>query len=226
MSSERDPIESAAKGATKGVLDWTADKIKELVVRFNNRELAFIKDRETIDIAKEQRNNPEWKFFIEHIKDSELHILFQMGLTLRKLENEDKDEASLRTKILNKYDKKGLHIAQVVQNGIFSNYIGNILKRTPTSQRLRLEIENLFENIEKTVIFIKIDDDEKKKVLEVVSKITAHSPETFIISSRGNAMEKCEKIMKKVMLKIANYEVELYLSKDRRNYFLIQVNST
>ncbi|MFQ5620437.1 MAG: hypothetical protein ACE5FT_01180 [Candidatus Nanoarchaeia archaeon] len=54
MSSDS-AIESAAKGATKGALEWTSGKIKELAKRFLQKGLAFIEDQETIDIAKEQR---------------------------------------------------------------------------------------------------------------------------------------------------------------------------
>lgn len=122
MSFESDPIESVSKGAAEGVLEWSAEKLKEFVVKLKNRQMAFIEDRETIDIVKDQRATAEWKFFTQYVVDKELRVLFQMGLTLRKLEAQNKQNAleQLKRKILDKYDTNGLHTAQLVQNGSFS----------------------------------------------------------------------------------------------------------
>ena len=81
-----DPVESAAKGAVKAVLEYSEEKLKELVERFKNKDLVFIQDKEIIEIAKEQRAKGEWAFFKIYVKDNDLRILFQMGLTLRELE--------------------------------------------------------------------------------------------------------------------------------------------
>lgn len=85
-----------------------------------------------------------------------------MGLTLRRLEKENKPLKNLQNKILNKYDAKGLHIAFFVQNGLFSRYIGTVLDKS-TPQRLTFEIENLFENIDNTVMFVNALDKVNQK---------------------------------------------------------------
>ena len=62
MSSDNfssDIIESA----TKGALDWTAEKISSLVRKFRERKLAFIKEQKTIEIAREQYHSGEAKFY-------------------------------------------------------------------------------------------------------------------------------------------------------------------
>jgi len=148
MSSEEDFISNIAKGMTRGVIDWSSEKVMTLIKKFKNKELAFIEDIETIDIAKEQRKTTEFDFFKKYIADKHLRILFQMGLTLRKLEKANKDLQPLKEKISNKYDIKGLHIAYFVQNGLFSKYIGSILEKT-TPQRVSFEIKNLLKNITK-----------------------------------------------------------------------------
>ena len=218
-SSEK-PLVDAAEGATKGALSWTADKIKELINRFENRDIAFVEDPETINLAKKQRKTSEWNLFKEYIEDPDLRILFQMGLTLRRLEKQQKQLESLRAKILTKYDAKGLHIAQFIQNGFFGKFVGNILERASTPQKLKFEIENLLNNIEKTTIFIKQLDNEDKKTDEIVTKIMANSPNTFIICSSFSAMRKCEKIKKKVMKRISGYDAELYKTEIKEIYFL------
>jgi len=226
MSSDKSPLKDIAEGATKGALEWTEEKLKEVITKFKNRKLAFIEDVKVINLAKEQRTKPEWDFFKEHVKDEELRILFQMGLTLRELEKEDKipELDSLKNKIYKKYEKRGLHIAQMVQNGIFGRYLGSVLERVTTTEKLKIEIENLFKNIENTIAFIQVDDNVNKKSSEIVSKIQSHSPKTFIISSAGSAMEKCEVIEKNVMKKISGYASELNKTKDRRIYFISKID--
>jgi len=221
-TSSEDPLASAAEGVTKGVLSWTAEKIKALIVKFNNRDIAFVEDIETIEFAKKVRETSEWNLFKEYIEDPDLRILFQMGLTLKRLEKQRKIPKlkSLRDKILNKYDAKGLHIAQFIQNGFFGKFLGNILERASTPQKLKFEIESLFENIDKMVFFVKKDNDVDKKTEEVVTKILANSPNTFIICGSGGAIKNCEKIMGKVMKRISGYAAELYKTEFKEMYFL------
>lgn len=85
--SYKPPNSSPVREVTKGFLDWTEEKVKAFIQKFRDRKLVFVEDIETINTAKEQRTTPEWKLFIDNVKDGTLRILFQMGLTLRKLEN-------------------------------------------------------------------------------------------------------------------------------------------
>ncbi len=221
MSS--DPIESAAKGATKGVLEFSRDSLKEFIKKLKNKELAFIEDIETIEIAKEQRNKSEWKFFKRFINDKDLSVLFQLGLTLRRLEEDGKPVDPLLKKIVNKYDVKGVHIAQIIQSGIFSKYIGNILDKSPSEQRLKNELEKFFADVDKTVIFIRNTDDINKKAAEMVTKIRSYSPETFVITGMGTAKDVCKDVFKNVMNEISDYNVENYSTENRKIYFLNRI---
>jgi len=225
MSSERGPLDDVARGAIKGALDWTAEKVRELVRRFRDRKLAFVSDPEIINTVKEQRKTPEWIFFRDNVKDADFRILFQIGLTLRKLENEGRSREirALKEKVFRKYNKRGLHIAQVVQNGIFSKYIGIILERTPTPEILKSEILDLFTNIENRAVFIQSRNNVKKETDLIVAKISANSPNTFIFSSMGRAMDICEKVQKSVIQRISDYKSELYRSDIKRIYFLNKV---
>lgn len=219
-TSSKDPLASVSEGVTKGVLDFSAEKINEWITKFRNKELAFVEDPEVINLAKKQRTLSEWNFFKEHTENPDFRILFQMGLTLRRLENEPERLAFLRDKIVKKYGTQGLHIAQFVQNGCFNKYIGNILERASTPQSLTFEIESLFDNIEKTVVFIQQVDNVEKTTNGIVTKILANSPNTFIICGFGSAIPKCVKIKTKVMEKISDYTVESYSRENEEVYFL------
>jgi len=227
MSSEhpcRDPVESAAKGATRAILDYSEEKLKEWIAKFRNRELAFVKDPHAIKTAKELRSVPEWNQFIRYVKDPRLRVLFQMGLTLRKLEREKVDIRPLRDRIFKKFDTEGLHIAQVVQNGIFSKYVGNVIEKVLTEEMLKSEIENLFYSIERTVAFIKAKDYVGKRANELYSLISAHRPKIFIISSADHVKDKCERIKEVLMNKLSDYEPELYETTNKKMYFLNRIH--
>ena len=221
MPSE-DPLESVAKGATKAFLEHAEQKMDKWITKFRNRELAFVQDPETIKRAKDLRKTPEWDIFIRYIDNTGLRIVFLMGLTLRYLESVGKPIATLRRRIKKRYGIEGLHVAYFVQNGCFSKLLANILEREPTPEKIKTNIENLFHNIEKTVVFIDTLDDIERKTKEIITKIDAHSPKTFIVSSArahaesaGPAMKKCRKIRKNVMKEISGYTVELYKTETR-----------
>jgi len=234
-TSSKDPLASAAEGVTKGVLGWTEEKIKGFVARFRNKDIAFVSDPEIINLAKKQRETPEWKLFEQYVEDRDLRILFQMGLTLRKIARRKKIRKKhgiyvrtnhvipLRRNILDNFGSKGLHIAQFIQNGHFGKIIGNILERAPTPEKLRIEIESILNNIEQTTIFIKHSDNVNNRAEEAAIKILAHSPSTFIIFGSGNAMIKCGTIKEEVMKKISGYEVESYEAEYLRIYFINKV---
>lgn len=222
MSSDN-PSVNIAEGVARAVIDWTADKIKEYAIKFKNREIAFVDDIETISIVKEQRETPEWEIFKQYIFDPDLRILFQMGLALKTLEKDNVRLVSLRNTILKKYHLNGLHLAQFVQNGFFGKYLANVLEKGLTRQGLRSEILDLLSNLDKMVVFIKKDDDELMKTEEIVTKIYAHSPKTFIICSTKSAMGKCETIRKKVMKRITGYEFEFYKTDIKEIYFLNKI---
>jgi len=230
MSSEdKDPLVSATEGVVRGVLGWTEEKLKECVEKFRNRDLVFIRDKDTIQRAKDVRKKGEFAFFKHYVKGKEFQqyrIQFQLGLTLRSLEKKGLDFSGLKNTIFKKYDKQGLHIAQFVQNGIFSKYVGNLLEQDNTEHEIPREIIKVLHNIESTVSFIKKTDDIRQKSKEIVSKIYATSPQTFIISSSGNeAMKKCRKIKVIVMQDISSsYDDELFSSKHKEIYFLNRVN--
>jgi hypothetical protein len=218
--ASKDPIESAAKGATEGSLEWTEGFVKQLARRFKDRKIAFVQNPETIEVAKEQRNSSEWGLFRIYVDDERLHILFQMGLTLRRVEKNKPQCDHLRGRIVKKYGAEGLHIAQFVQNGLFGKYIANILDKGLTIEQIECEIKHLFENIEITNSYIQSTDNVEKKATEITTKILSHCPNTYIISGSKSATKKCRQVKDTVMRRITGYTAELYRTEIKEIYFL------
>ena len=74
MSSE-DPLASTAKGITVGLLEWSKEEIAALVYKLANKDLAFIGDKNTVEIIKQERKTAEWEVYNRYIKDKKLKIL-------------------------------------------------------------------------------------------------------------------------------------------------------
>lgn len=223
MSSE-DPLKSVVKGTVEGLLEWSDEQVKQLAQKFKDRKIAFCQDAEIIRVAKEQRQTSEWELFLQYVEDDRLHILFQMGLTLRRLEKNQKQRETLRGRIMKKYGAEGLHISQFVQNGFFPKYLSIILERATTTEQTRLEIKNLFKNIEITNSFIQNADSVEKEAATIVARIQSHSPNTYIISGSRSATNKCKRVKDIVMRKISGYREELYRTEIKEVYFLNKVD--
>jgi len=222
MSFE-DSIESAASGVAKGVLEWSADFIKSLAQKFKDKKLAFIQDSETIKLVKEQYNSGELNFYKNYIEDEDLLFLAKLGLTLRKLEGNLDRRTNLRTKIFNKYELKGLHIAQFVENGILNRYSAILIDNLASIEDLKKKIADTLNDIEKYVLFVQAKDDMRGIIEYVRTKVFANSPNIFIISGIYPASEiirKCEETITKLL---TNYELEKISSEYKENLFYKRV---
>jgi hypothetical protein len=208
MSS--DPLKSAVEGTVHALLTWSDEKVREYAQKFKQKDVLFLQDVETIEVALKQRKTSEWAIFRENIKDEKLRVLFLMGLTLRGIEGTPEKCIPVRDKIVKNYGIRGLHVAQFVQNGIFAKYIASFLERAFTPDQMRLEIENLFKNIELTNSFIQHDYDEDREVDKIGVRLLSNSPDTYVISGLMSAKEKCKTICQKVIARVPEYSVETY----------------
>jgi len=224
MSS--DPLEDIAKGATKGVLEWTADFIKQIAKNFQENKLKFISDKENIEIAKEQYNSGELQIYKAYIEDKAKLMVLRMGLVLRRLENKGEKERKqrLREDIMKKYEIKGLHVAQFVENGILNRYIGILLDDIGSIEKFKERINEIIDNIEKYVIFVKGTDNDRL-VLETCLKITTTNLSMiFIVSGIGSAAQIVKNIEERLVeLLKENYELEKMSKGDKENLFFKRI---
>ncbi|MBI2662759.1 hypothetical protein HYX11_04855 [Candidatus Woesearchaeota archaeon] len=51
--SSENSLSDVAEGATKGLLDWSLDKISHFVQKLKDRELAFIEEKKTTEVVKD-----------------------------------------------------------------------------------------------------------------------------------------------------------------------------
>lgn len=151
-----------------------------------------------------------------------MRILVQMGMTLRRL-NEKKEEvklANLREKIVNKYKRKGLHIAQFVQENILREALGDIAKTARTSIDLVVKVEELLQQIDYQTQFVKQTDDMDVCLRRIQTKIDAHAPDTFIVFTQKSARPKGKKILT-ALVKSHSSTYEIEGREDSRRFLII-----
>lgn len=230
MMSEdvKDPLETIAKGSTKATYEHIEERLSELVVKFRQGELAFIEDEETIDIVRKQRKKPAWKIYRDYVHDKDLRLQIEMGFSLKALENKPKKLNDLKNKIYRKYGTKGLHLAELSQNGLIERYLMFLIEETENDYVLQENVEGLLEDVDRYVKFIKTDQDIDKCSEEIKTKIRSFDPNAFIIFSKGEeANDKSKKIIDIVMQSIEGYRLEVQKDYQRKQkyYFIVKVNS-
>lgn len=218
MSSD-DFIASTAEGATKGFLEFSAEKINDWLKKFKNKELAFIQDKKTIDIVREQYNSGESKFYKTYINDPHLLFLIRMGLTLRRLEDDKERQLSLRDRIFRKYKVGGLHIAEFVQNGILNRYAGILIEELTSIENLQNEIEEVLKNIDKYTIFVQANSTQIEILKKINIIISSHSPCIFIISGFKNAAKLVSDSLENFKEILKDYDFERFSSGEKEILF-------
>lgn len=221
--SKNDVIESALKGVTKGLLEWSSEKISGFIKKFKEKKLAFIKEQKTIDIVREQYSSGEGKFYQKYITDKDLLFLIRMGLTLRKLEDDEARMMNLRNKIFNKFKTQGLHVAEFVKSRLLNRYVGMLIDELESLDNLGKEIEKILKEIDKHVLFVQSFDEAKNIIMSTLTKINSFSPDIFVIAgtkSAGKIVEACEK---KLISTLKNYELEVISEKGNYNLFFKRV---
>ncbi|MFA5246826.1 MAG: hypothetical protein WC408_02965 [Candidatus Micrarchaeia archaeon] len=227
MPSE-DPIESVAKGATSAALSWTESKISALVRKFKQGELSFIQDEETIDLVKKEKNTPENELYKKYISQRDYRLLVQMGLCLRRLEPEPEKNKKLRDKITGKYGQRGLHIAQVVQSGLFKRLVDLLLGSVSSDIEMNEGIASMLDHIDKYVVFVKAGEPVSLTKNALLQRINANLPKAVVIFSRGqDAIENADQIFTFIKENVCGYEFEeqLSLEKCQKYQFIIKKNT-
>jgi len=202
LSGEPDPLTSATRGAALGALDWTKEQVALFATKLRNRELAFIRDVETINLVRQERQNPEWQVLKEHIKDQRLRVLVTVGLTLRRLEKDRKNTEKiqdLRMRIHNKHGTPGLRAAELVQRGILGLFFMRFLRETESPADIQHALETLLKKVEEYTAFVQEKDDLDALSKELRVRVLARVPYLFIILGYGSQKTRAKRVLDKVL---------------------------
>ncbi len=210
-----DPIESATKGITKGTYEHIEEKLDEWMRKFRQGDLAFIEDEKTVEIVRSQRRKPSWRIFRKYVKNPDIRLQIEMGLSLKALDNDMERLATLKRKIIAKFGSKGLHVAELSQVGLIDKYIWLLIDETSDEKDLHDGVEEIFKDIDRYVEFVKAEQDIDRTVKTIVTRIMSLKPRANIILCRGDAAEKnAKQILDGVVKEIDGYRVEILTEPD------------
>lgn len=202
------PVSDITEGLVKATLNLSIEKIQSIIEGFKNKDIAFIKDNETINLVKEQQKAVEMKLYKQYIKDKSLLLLVKMGLTLRRLENNHEKLEDLRDKIFRKFGVNGLHICEFVQTGILSRYIFILVEKVISIEDLEKEINTILNNIEKHALFVTINSNLRMTLNLAFQSVSINNPSIFIISGSGTASKIVREITVQLQNLLSQYELE------------------
>jgi hypothetical protein len=205
LTGEPDPIESAAKGAVKAALEFAKGEIKALASRLLSGDIAFVQDQETIEEIREERGSEEFRIFKEHLEDKDLRVIALMGLTLRRMEKDPSQQRrlhNLRTKLHRRYGASSLRAAELVQRGIAGTLYLTVISESKSPADASQALENLLRSVDTYAVFVQESDKVGETVDDLVLRIKANRPRTFVVLAYGGAKTKAKSVVKGVMKKL------------------------
>ena len=223
-----DPLETAAKGAVEGGLEWSSEKLWKLVEKFRNRELRFVEDRKNIESVRAQRETAEYKFLQEYLPKGYLRILCLMGLALREMVR-DKDRMNeLVSDIFQRYGTSGVHITELVQMGVITELLTRLVKLFQSPSDVQKRLTSFLEQIDtgtgrqgraadgrhvREVVAqedAKLVDSKSRLVKEQVNTNPIHM---MIVFGSGHAKTVVKNIIKKLEIDPRHYIIEVHEDK-------------
>jgi len=210
-----DPLETAAKGAVEGGLEWSSEKLWKLVEKFRNRELRFVEDRKNIESVRAQRETAEYKFLQEYLPKGYLRILCLMGLALREMVR-DKDRMNeLVSDIFQRYGTSGVHITELVQMGVITELLTRLVKLFQSPSDVQKRLTSFLEQIDTLTLFVRKEDaklvDSKSRLVK--EQVNTNPIHMMIVFGSGHAKTVVKNIIKKLEIDPRHYIIEVHEDK-------------
>lgn len=212
-------IASVAKGTTEGFLNWSDSKVKKYVEGFKNKKFQFLEDPKMIERVKRDYNSGEISFYDTYIDNKEKRMLLSMGITLRSIAPERR--SYLVSRIVNKYQVRGLHVAYISQNEMLIKYIGFLIPKMSSIKDLKNKVSYILDEIDIHAIFIKSSDDAERVAEKVRTIMDAHSPSMFVIDGVGVESCKSRKVFELLKNQMTDYDWSIETTS-KRELFLFK----
>ncbi|MDV3244954.1 MAG: hypothetical protein LYZ66_07285 [Nitrososphaerales archaeon] len=206
-----DPLESLAKGATKGFFEHWEEKLPAWLSRVKNYELRFIEDESTYEVAKRESGNAEYKLYAQFVPKGWPRVFFKVGLAMREIETEKEKVQSLKDDVYRKHGKAGVHVAELVQLGIITELVGQFAKILGNPVDVTKKLVAFLEGSEDLAIFVRSSDAKHVRRLcgLVKTRVDAMSTHMVIVFGSGFARDIVLKILKCIRDDPRGYAIEI-----------------
>ena len=162
-----------------------------MVDRLRNRQVAFLEDPDLFDIVRTESRTEEWALYKRYVRESGLRVIVKMGLLLRHLETSPESRGRIdevRGRIYDQFGPRGVQAAELVQRGVFRLFLDKLLSLRPEPPELGRIAERLVRGVERFTYFVQAHDAPRRVTEEIVPRIRANSPGTFIVLGHGRAV--------------------------------------
>ncbi len=200
------PLEDVAKGAAEGttnaIIEHTPDWIHKVSIRLRDKEVAFIRDNELIEAIIKEKKTGEWNMINQFLlPQTEYAIPIRIGLTLRDITGKETKQRIryLRTSLREEYGKDGLHIAELTENGLVTEYLVYILRQGVQVQEAMNSFNRFLELSEDVTIFVETTSGIKSTVSLIKTRLDSSGGlHTVIVIGRGSCKPKVSKIVEEI----------------------------
>ena len=124
---------------------------------------------------------------------------------------------------MKKYDIKGLHVAQFVENGVLNRYIGILLDDIDSIENFKKRINEIIDNIEKYVFFVKKEHTERFILDHCLRTVTSNLSMIFIVSGRGPVAKIIRDLEKRLIVLLNGYQLEKMSKGENENLFFKRI---
>lgn len=203
-----DLIESVSKGVTEGTLEWTKQQVLDYIKRFQNRELAFVKNSQNIELVKSERSSSEYSLLSQWVPKEPYLILALAGLALRQIADDQHRVTELTDKINSRYGASGLHIAELTQIGITRQLLNRLVELHHKPQDVTKWLVYFFEHVEDMAIFVKNTDDPAAIASVVFTRIESSAFHMMLLLGSGYTKNVLLKILREIKQNPRNYVID------------------
>lgn len=189
-----DPVASTVVGLGRLVAEGAA----KFIERVRNREVGGSSDPQVIALVKIERLTPEYDLLRRYIRRRELRVQTQLGLVLRKLGSEPgRHEAirSLKATLRGRFGLPGLHAAELVGDGIVTDYLRLLIEEQPTEADVSVRLEDFLLHADRSVFLIDSDTSASFALQRVRIRLMAQGPGHVALFAKGTARSILRKVL-------------------------------
>lgn len=203
-------MEDLAKGAVEGFFEHWEEKIPELVKKLQNREIAFVQNKEAFQIIRKEADNAEFKLFKQFAPKGWPRILFKLGLAMREVERNQDAIQELKDDIYRKFGKDGVHFAELAQRGIITELVSQLAKLWGNQADVSKRLKEFTDQVGELAIFVSKEQMKEAGVIceRVKRRIDAAPSRMVIVFGSGYAKNVVTKILRCVREDPESYAVE------------------
>jgi hypothetical protein len=181
-------------------VNWSLALAKKLAKWHKERKLKLIERKDNYKIATEAEHTRSFKDYKRFISNSTILEWLSTGLTLRLMEPDEvrrKDIQYIRDNLSATQGTRALRVAELAQSAALDAVLGLVdagqVRMPPT-----ISFDTVLGDIDRYAIFVREEDDVKKKAEEADVRALGSAPFFFVVLGYGSARPKAASVFRSI----------------------------